>query len=291
MRTYIKELRWGNFILLRGDMISNYASNYGEWCEVEVDLYKTLLSEGSNVIEIGANIGLHTIPLSKICGKGSIICFEPQPPIFNMLCGNLAMNNILNVMPYNKAVGDRCGSVVIPVSSYDKPWNYGSFSIEKGYNSEGDYDASPAQPSPAQQCIDLITIDAFTESTGLKVDFIKIDVEGYELNCIRGAVNTIKDNRPAIFCEAINKNITNEVVSFLSDLGYEGFWFIGNRYRQDNFFACPGQIYNKLSYDVNIIFIHKEDRGGARNLCRERLKRFEYFEQLHEGITVLNSYP
>ena len=76
---------------------------------------------------------------------------------------------------------------------------------------------------PAQQCIDLITIDAFTESTGLKVDFIKIDVEGYELNCIRGAVNTIKDNRPAIFCEAINKNITNEVVSFLSDLGYEGF--------------------------------------------------------------------
>ncbi|EMV2329750.1 FkbM family methyltransferase [Escherichia coli] len=286
MRTYIKELRWGNFILLRGDMISNYASNYGEWCEVEVDLYKTLLSEGSNVIEIGANIGLHTIPLSKICGKGSIICFEPQPPIFNMLCGNLAMNNILNVMPYNKAVGDRCGSVVIPVSSYDKPWNYGSFSIEKGYNSEGDYDASPAQ-----QCIDLITIDAFTESTGLKVDFIKIDVEGYELNCIRGAVNTIKDNRPAIFCEAINKNITNEVVSFLSDLGYEGFWFIGNRYRQDNFFACPGQIYNKLSYDVNIIFIHKEDRGGARNLCRERLKRFEYFEQLHEGITVLNSYP
>ncbi|MEJ1749058.1 FkbM family methyltransferase [Escherichia coli] len=150
MRTYIKELRWGNFILLRGDMISNYASNYGEWCEVEVDLYKTLLSEGSNVIEIGANIGLHTIPLSKICGKGSIICFEPQPPIFNMLCGNLAMNNILNVMPYNKAVGDRCGSVVIPVSSYDKPWNYGSFSIEKGYNSEGDYDASPAQPSPAQ---------------------------------------------------------------------------------------------------------------------------------------------
>lgn len=286
MRTYIKELRWGNFILLRGDMISNYASNYGEWCEVEVDLYKTLLSEGSNVIEIGANIGLHTIPLSKICGKGSIICFEPQPPIFNMLCGNLAMNNILNVMPYNKAVGDRCGSVVIPVSSYDKPWNYGSFSIEKGYNSEGDYDASPAM-----QCIDLITIDAFTESTGLKVDFIKIDVEGYELNCIRGAVNTIKDNRPAIFCEAINKNITNEVVSFLSDLGYEGFWFIGNRYRQDNFFACPGQIYNKLSYDVNIIFIHKEDRGGARNLCRERLKRFEYFEQLHEGITVLNSYP
>lgn len=291
MRTYIKELRWGNFILLRGDMISNYASNYGEWCEVEVDLYKTLLSEGSNVIEIGANIGLHTIPLSKICGKGSIICFEPQPPIFNMLCGNLAINNILNVMPYNKAVGDRCGSVVIPVSSYDKPWNYGSFSIEKGYNSEGDYDASPAQPSPAQQCIDLITIDAFTESTGLKVDFIKIDVEGYELNCIRGAVNTIKDNRPAIFCEAINKNITNEVVSFLSDLGYEGFWFIGNRYRQDNFFACPGQIYNKLSYDVNIIFIHKEDRGGSRNLCRERLKRFEYFEQLHEGITVLNSYP
>ncbi|QRQ24715.1 FkbM family methyltransferase [Escherichia coli] len=152
MRTYIKELRWGSFILLRGDMISNYASNYGEWCEVEVDLYKTLLSEGSNVLEIGANIGLHTIPLSKICRNGKVICFEPQPPIFNMLCGNLAINNVLNVMPYNKAVGDICGDIIIPVSSYDKPWNYGSFSIENGYNNEGCYDAqpSPAQPSPAQ---------------------------------------------------------------------------------------------------------------------------------------------
>ncbi|EPP8258570.1 FkbM family methyltransferase [Escherichia coli] len=150
---------------------------------------------------------------------------------------------------------------------------------------------SPAQPSPAQQCIELITIDAFIESTGLKVDFIKIDVEGYELNCICGAEKTIKNNRPAIFCEAIDKNITSEVVAFLAGLGYEGFWFIGNRYRQDNFFAYPGQIYNKLSYDVNIIFLHKEDKGKSRNLCRERLKKFEYFEQLNEGISVLDSYP
>ncbi len=288
MRTYIKELRWGSFILLRGDMISNYASNYGEWCEVEVDLYKTLLSEGSNVLEIGANIGLHTIPLSKICENGKVICFEPQPPIFNVLCGNLAINNVLNVMPYNKAVGDICGDIIIPVSSYDKPWNYGSFSIENGYNNEGCYDA---QPSPAQQCIDIITIDALMESVGIKIDFIKIDVEGYEINCMRGAVNTIKNNKPAIFCEAVNKKVTDDVVDFLSMLGYEGYWFVGNRYRHDNFLACPGPMYGKLSYDVNIIFIHKDDNGKSRDLCRERLRKFKNFEQLKEGITVLQSYP
>ncbi|MBB7735352.1 FkbM family methyltransferase, partial [Escherichia coli] len=158
MRTFVKELKWGKFILLRGDMISNYASNYGEWCEVEVELYRTLLSENSNIIEIGANIGLHTIPLSRICSKGKVICFEPQPPIFNMLCGNLALNNILNVIPYNKAVGNACGIIEIPVSSYDKPWNYGSFSIENGFNREGVYD-SPAQPSPAQP-LDIIAIDS-----------------------------------------------------------------------------------------------------------------------------------
>lgn len=50
MRTFIKDLRWGKFILLRGDMISNYASNYGEWSETEVDLYKLLLRNDSNVL-------------------------------------------------------------------------------------------------------------------------------------------------------------------------------------------------------------------------------------------------
>ncbi|MDK1186247.1 FkbM family methyltransferase, partial [Cronobacter turicensis] len=139
MRTFIKDLRWGKFILLRGDMISNYASNYGEWSETEVDLYKLLLRNDSNVLEIGANMGLHTIPLSKICHAGTIICFEPQPPIYHILCGNIALNNRLNILAYNKAVGEHNEFINIPVSSYDKPWNYGSFSVESGYNKEGDY--------------------------------------------------------------------------------------------------------------------------------------------------------
>ena len=61
MQTFLKDCRWGRFILLRGDMISTYADVYGEWCELEVSLYRRLVTPDSVVIEVGANLGLHSV--------------------------------------------------------------------------------------------------------------------------------------------------------------------------------------------------------------------------------------
>ncbi|WP_213666929.1 hypothetical protein, partial [Escherichia coli] len=62
-------------------------------------------------------------------------------------------------------------------------------------------------------------------------------------------------------------------------------------YRIDNFFACPNQMYHGLSYDVNIIFIHKSDVDLSRMLSRDKLIKFSHYGQLEDGIPILSSYP
>jgi hypothetical protein len=106
MQTYLKDCRWGRFLLLRGDMISTYADVYGEWSELEVSLYRRILKPDSVVIEVGANLGLHTVPLAKIVASGQVICFEPQRLIFHVLSGNLALNDLSNVHAHRLAVGE-----------------------------------------------------------------------------------------------------------------------------------------------------------------------------------------
>jgi len=131
MQTYLKELRWGKFNLIEGDLISQTASRFGEWCEVEVRVFQSLVEANSNIIEVGSNIGLHSVPLAKFIPQGKLFCFEPQRIIFQQLCCNLALNNLINVYPYQLGVSDNNGTIEIQSTNYDTVWNYGNFSINE----------------------------------------------------------------------------------------------------------------------------------------------------------------
>jgi hypothetical protein len=139
MKTFTKDCRWGRFILLRGDLISIYTDLYGEWSELEVKLFQKILKPESNVVEVGANLGLHTVPLAKMATKGRIISFEPQRIIFQMLCGNIAVNDLTNVFAFNTAASDADREVEIETSDYEVAWNYGAFSLAKGMSTEANF--------------------------------------------------------------------------------------------------------------------------------------------------------
>jgi FkbM family methyltransferase len=181
-----KKYRWGEFILLRGDMISYYVDVFGEWSEAEVDLFRALLPSDGVSVEVGSNIGMHAIALSKICDKGKVYCYEPQRPIFHILCGNIAINNRLNVIARNLAVGDACGQIEIQTSDYDRPWNYGAFSIETGFNAERQFDRAVRTEK-----INVISLDDDPLLLEIdKIDLIKADVEGLEVKVILGGQET-----------------------------------------------------------------------------------------------------
>src|SRR5947209_3861416 len=100
---------------------------YGEESEIETRLLKQLCGPGSVVVEVGANMGMRTVPLARRVGPGGFVyAYEPQRLIFQVLCANLALNSIPNADARPAAVGAERGSVEIPNVDYTRRNNFGA---------------------------------------------------------------------------------------------------------------------------------------------------------------------
>lgn len=278
MDTFIKECRWGRFILVRGDMISIFLDMYGEWSETEVELFRFLLPPNGVCIEVGSNIGGHAVPLSKICNQGRVYCFEPQRAIFHILCGNLAINNCLNVTARHQAVGSAASIAQIEACDYSTYWNYGSFSLSKGFSSEAEF-----TDSVRQEAVEVISLDTDPEISSLsKVDFIKMDAEGFETEVLKGAKQIISKHRPDLFIEANDAKSVDEIIGALSQMGYVGQWFISHRFRHDNFNRTRIRVDG---FDRNILFRHQ-----GRNHQRLALSPARGYSDINGGIPILSAF-
>lgn len=245
MKTYLKDLRWGRFNLIEGDMISTIATHYGEWSEVEVSVFQILLSASDNVVEVGSNIGMHAVPLAKMVQQGKLICFEPQRIIFQQLCCNLALNNLTNVDSYRLGVGDQDTTLEIESSDYNKAWNYGSFSLDKGFSTEGKFDGQIQKEG-----ITVISLDTFPAIKELNsLALLKIDAEGFDIKVLKGAQKTIQRLQPAIFVEAHQDN-SKVLFVHLKALNYRIFSVASERYQEKNFFQAKRF---EQGYDCNFL--------------------------------------
>jgi len=274
LKTFVKECRWGKFLLLQGDMISYYTDLYGEWSDIEVRLFKRLLTPGSNIVEVGANLGLHTVPLATIAKQGKVVCFEPQRIIFQILCANVAFNNLINVSAHQTAVSDADGSIIIDSSDYEQPWNYGSFSLAEGLSAEGEFPGVVLRES-----VQTITLDTFPPVRDLaSLDLLKIDAEGHETAVLRGAAKVIAARQPIIFVENNNPRHGDELIADIEKLGYAPYWFCSARYQPDNFnrvsTVVPG-------YDINMVCF------PAQRAPIDGLRRALRFAEITDGIPMV----
>ncbi len=245
MQSFLKDCRWGRFLLLKGDMISQHVDMYGEWAEAEVELFQYLLPKEANCIEVGSNMGMHAIPLSQICQSGTVYCYEPQRPVFHILCANIALNNRLNIIARHNAVGEHSGLIDIETSSYDEPWNYGSFSIESGFSSENSFNHTVKKDS-----VHVVTLDTDIKPD-TRISLIKIDVEGFELQVLKGARQLIERDEPDIFVEVNSAENIMSIMNELNQYNYRGYWFFSSRFRADNFNFSA---YPMAGFDRNILF-------------------------------------
>lgn len=246
MNTYLKRCRWGQFLLLRGDLISEYANLYGEWCEGEVELFHALLPEDGVVAEVGSNIGMHAVPISRFCGRGALFCYEPQRVIFQMLCANLALNERTNVFARHCAVGDTPGTVQVEAGDYEQPWNYGAFSVPAGYSAEGIYPGAVTQ-----EAVPLIRLDDdMALAQRGRLDLLKVDAEGFEVQVLEGAAGLIGLHAPPIFVENNTAERFDAVLAALHAIGYACWWYCSSRCRESNFnrafWPVPGRDVNML---------------------------------------------
>jgi FkbM family methyltransferase len=174
----------------RSSVVRRHLNN-GSWeRHISKILYDNALPN-TNVIDIGAFIGTHTMALSDISkkGNGKVYAFEPQPWACLNIKENLKKNKIKNVKVYNIALSDKIGTIQFCSDST------GGSSIcterSKKLNSWNNVYNVKMKP-----------LDKYNFKN---ISIIKIDVEGHELSVLNGAINTIKLNKPKILIEVWNR--------------------------------------------------------------------------------------
>ncbi|MFB6348137.1 FkbM family methyltransferase [Moraxella sp. ZJ142] len=253
MKTTLHNLRHGLFSLIEGDFISNYGRIYGEWSELEVRFFQSILTATDNVIEVGSNIGMHAVPIAKHLTQGRLFCFEPQRIIFQQLCCNLALNQLTNVHAYHTGVSDSQGSTQVQSSDYTTQWNYGAFSINKGYSTEFEFTGDVHHEN-----LNLIDLDSHPDLANLPaLKLLKIDAEGFDKNVLQGGVRLINRLKPIIFVEA-HPHHSDELLSYFDSLDYQCYWFISHRYQPDNFCDSP-EFADFSGLDANFVCYHRSN--------------------------------
>ena len=103
------QCRHGSFIYFPHDFyLGGAMERYGEYAEEESALIMQFVKEGGVVVEAGANMGCHTVAIARKVGNaGRVFAFEPQRIIYQMLCGNLSINGLWNVIAERAALGDK----------------------------------------------------------------------------------------------------------------------------------------------------------------------------------------
>jgi len=196
----------------------------GAFDPVEVELALQLIEarrrvhgDGVVAIDCGANIGVHTIEwATAMTGWGSVIAIEAQERIYYALAGNIAINNCFNAIAMHAAVSSESGVMQIPTPDYLMPSSFGSLELKPRADTE--FIGQPVDYSEGKTvAIQKIAIDALALP---RVDLIKLDVEGMELEALEGARQTIERCRPVILVESIKAG-RERLRAFLDERGYK----------------------------------------------------------------------
>jgi len=188
----------GDFLTLTNDVgVSQTIRTTGAWAQEDVALFKTLLAPGMHVADFGANIGYHSVVFSRCVGPaGGVLAVEPQRLLYQVLQANLALNGCLNVDARRCAVGEVNDRVRMWPTNYGQPDNFGALSVAKH---EGEF-----HRDHVGEDIDLIRTDdlllPYASRVG-RLDFIKLDIQAYELFCLKGGAEAICRYRPTLFLE------------------------------------------------------------------------------------------
>ena len=214
---------------------------YGEFSNGEVQLFEQLLRPGDIAVEVGANIGAHTLPLAKAVGPtGRVFAFEPQRVLAQTVCANLALNSATNGIVRNEAVGAAAGSLAVPSLDYSAPANYGGLPLgpEVGW----------AEKQVPFEEIPVVTLDSLGLS---RLRLLKIDVEGMETDVLEGAKETVARCRPLLYVENDRVEKAEQLIARLTDLGYTLHWHTPPLFLPDNFAGNAENVFGSiLSFNV-----------------------------------------
>jgi FkbM family methyltransferase len=241
--------RHGLILYNRHDMyIGRSIECYGEFSELENNLFAQVLRPGCVVVEAGANIGAHTLVLSEAAGpEGFVHAYEPQRPLFQILCGNVALNGRLNVDCHCEALGEQTGWIHVPALDYQATANFGGLPLDGSGNGAR---------------VRLLSIDSLELE---RCDMIKVDVEGMELHVLRGAAATIERCRPVLYVENDRVEKSPPLIEYIMSLGYTLYWHLPPLYHPGNYFGNTDNVFGRI-VSSNMLCVHKSVQSSIAGL-------------------------
>jgi FkbM family methyltransferase len=231
--------------------IGRSLDRYGEFSAGEADLFRQAVRPGWTVVEAGANIGAHTLVLSKQVGpRGKVYAFEPQRVVFQTLCANLALNSITNVHARCEAVSNAIGTIMVPALDYGRENNFGGLPL-------GNTPARSASEGSAAgnrgEAVPVVTIDSLELA---ECQFLKVDVEGMELSVLQGAKRTIERLRPILYVENDRPDRSPPLIEHLLGLDYQLYWHLPPLYSADNFYRNAANEFGR-TVSINMLGLHR----------------------------------
>ena len=237
----VVDSRFGRLIVNRNDIyIGQAVIRYGEYSQQEFALFEHLCRPADIVVEVGANIGAHTLGLAKLVGpRGRVVAVEPQPIVFQALCGSMALNSITNVDCLNLALGGKAGHITVPQVNYGARGNFGGVSMtdeKAGYRVE-------------KRRLDEVFLYP-------RLRLLKIDVEGMEAEVLAGATETISKLRPLIYVKNDRIEKSPALIEQIHDLDYELWWHIPPLFNPENVRGDKENAYGNI-VSINMLGVHK----------------------------------
>ena len=181
----------------------------GQYEPAKQRLIKRFLRPGMTLVDVGANKGDFTLIAARLAGdRGTVLSFEPEPTNFHWLERSIALNEYRNVRAYRVALGDTEGAAQLYLGA-KSGWHTLVSNYHRGLGS---------------QTIETRTLDSVLHEAALpKADMIKIDVEGWELPVLRGAIQTLRSSDGAIVLLDLHPHLgadVREISNLLLALGF-----------------------------------------------------------------------
>jgi len=226
---------------------------YGEWEQKELALLTQLLPPASSVVDAGAHIGSKSIAFAQMVGpKGRVYSFEPQPELYSLLSANIALNGLAGVVLASQVgLGQVTSTATIPELLKRGISNTGQHAL--GMESQGSQRSQTETRAGRASYPDRrqwnVTVRALDDIQFQRLDLIKIDIQGMELDLLRGAQGTLQTHRPHLYLEMEHDGQAPELLRLLSAAapGYKCFRHRVPIFNEKNYFGRRDNVFGGIS--------------------------------------------
>ena len=264
-----KKIHQSEFVYFFNDQITKEIDIHGIYEKDEINVLSKIIKKNSIVIDIGANIGNHSIAFSKIAKK--VYSFEAHPKTFEVLKFNC--KNYKKVKIYNIGISSKKGFLFF---TKNKTHNIGGKQLTK----------KGTVRSKIDKLDNLIKLKR-------KVEFIKIDIEGHEYKALLGMKNLLKKNDPKLFIEFYNDSIheRRRIINFLLNLGYSKSYYF---FKKSTFFEKK---YLNLLINIFSVLLFNESKNKVqlieiepKSLIRNKIKSNIIFSKKKINLQKISNY-